>query len=90
MSKTLKFTVKGIVQGVGYRYATQKAALKLNLVGWVRNCSNGDVEGVVSGEKSDVENFVYWLWKGSQYSKVNQVDTRIEKDTHFKTFQVIR
>ncbi|CUT02300.1 Acylphosphatase, partial [Candidatus Kryptonium thompsonii] len=42
--------VKGLVQGVGFRWFVQKHANHLGLKGWTRNLSNGDVEIEVEGE----------------------------------------
>ncbi|HEU0195974.1 MAG TPA: acylphosphatase [Nevskiaceae bacterium] len=49
MKKSYRFVVRGRVQGVGFRYATQVAARRFGLVGWVRNRQDGDVEGRVTG-----------------------------------------
>ena len=38
-----KLTVKGKVQGVGFRRATMEEAIKLKLKGWVQNLSDGTV-----------------------------------------------
>ena len=40
----LSILVRGRVQGVGYRYFVIRCAQELSLTGWVRNCSNGEVE----------------------------------------------
>ena len=41
--------VRGIVQGVGFRYYTEDQAARRGLVGWVRNRSDGAVEVLVEG-----------------------------------------
>ncbi|MCR4337522.1 MAG: acylphosphatase [Candidatus Omnitrophica bacterium] len=45
----------GIVQGVGFRYTTQRLAEDLDLQGWVRNLSDGRVEVVTEGPKEQIE-----------------------------------
>ena len=45
----------GMVQGVGFRYTTQRYALKIGLNGWVRNLVDGRVEIVVEGDKGKIE-----------------------------------
>jgi len=78
-----------MVQGVGYRYATKNMAGRLDLTGWVRNCTNGDVEGFVCGEKIKVEDFVNWLWQGPQYAKVDSVATEKATRTPCKSFKIM-
>ncbi len=36
-----KVIVKGIVQGVNFRYYTQRQAIRANVTGWVRNLPDG-------------------------------------------------
>ena len=50
-------TVHGRVQGVGFRYFTAHAARRLELSGWVRNCSDGSVEMEVQGPPETLEVF---------------------------------
>ena len=42
-------TIRGRVQGVGYRYFVEHAALSRDLEGWVRNRRDGSVEAVFAG-----------------------------------------
>lgn len=53
-------SVKGVVQGVGFRPFVYGLATRLNLHGWVCNTSAG-VEIVVDGQNGDVEKFVQSL-----------------------------
>ena len=41
--KAMQISVRGVVQGVGFRPFVYRLALKYNLAGWVRNTS-GNVE----------------------------------------------
>ncbi len=45
----------GIVQGVGFRYATLSVAKELQLLGWVRNIEDGRVEALVQGPQNNIE-----------------------------------
>ena len=47
--------VHGLVQGVGFRYSTQREALQLGLTGYARNMDDGSVEVVACGEADRVE-----------------------------------
>ena len=55
--KRLKITVRGTVQGVGFRYTVLRYAAKLDLTGWVRNLSDGRVEVLAEGEKETINQF---------------------------------
>ena len=45
----------GTVQGVGFRYTTQRQAEGLHLTGWVKNLSDGRVEILVEGELESIK-----------------------------------
>ena len=51
-----KFTIKGLVQGIGFRPFVAELADELNIVGFVRN-SGGIVTVVAGGEPEVLENF---------------------------------
>jgi acylphosphatase len=42
--RTVRVRIKGSVQGVGYRYWTERVATGLDLTGWVLNRRDGSVE----------------------------------------------
>lgn len=48
----LTATFSGEVQGVGFRRATQKKALKLSILGVVQNLSDGSVKAEIEGDIS--------------------------------------
>ena len=50
-------SVRGVVQGVGFRPFIYQIALKHNLKGWVCNTSE-DVKIEVEGEVNDIERFL--------------------------------
>jgi acylphosphatase len=61
------------VQGVYYRAATVQQAQRLELDGWVRNCSDGRVEVVVAGESAAVAALAGWLWVGPPAARVDAI-----------------
>ncbi len=46
---------KGRVQGVGFRYTTHRIAGRYDLTGYVKNCSNGTVEALFQGTKTNIQ-----------------------------------
>jgi acylphosphatase len=49
-----RLLISGRVQGVGFRFFTQEAAVREGVTGWVRNTSDGRVEAYVEGESEAV------------------------------------
>lgn len=79
-----RFVVTGRVQGVNFRAATQGAARRLQLRGWVRNLSDGDVELVACGTAAAVDQLERWLWQGPPAARVTDVrrEPRPATDVH--------
>jgi acylphosphatase len=71
--KIVRVTIKGRVQGVGYRAWTQMEAYRLGISGWVRNRFNGDVEAVFAGPVDAVEALCAACWHGPSLSRVNKL-----------------
>ena len=70
--------VKGRVQGVGYRYFTERTAQKRGLTGWVKNLYSGDVEVGACGTDEAIRGFIDDLRKGPFLSKVIDIDYTLE------------
>ncbi|KAK8095542.1 uncharacterized protein PG998_002169 [Apiospora kogelbergensis] len=68
------FLVHGRVQGVGFRYYTQKKATASGITGWCRNTDNQKVEGEAQGEESTLKQFLKDIDQGPSHSKVMKVD----------------
>ncbi len=65
--------VKGLVQGVGYRWFVERHAKQLGLTGYVRNLPNGDVEVVVEGARGLIEELIRELKVGPRFASVEDV-----------------
>lgn len=86
-----RFLISGNVQGVGYRFFAQRAAARHQVLGYVRNCSDGTVEAVAEGSPSDVEEFKKDLVTGPQWAKVVQVEEiSLEPTGLFSSFRIER
>ena len=70
----LHLIVSGRVQGVGFRYFTYITGSNLNLHGWVRNRSNGDVEILAEGPDNILEAFIQLIKKGPEMAHVTDVE----------------
>ena len=68
-----RVVVEGSVQGVGYREFTRRAALRLNVSGWVRNRSDGAVEALVRGSPTGVEALIAEMRKGPRLAVVESL-----------------
>lgn len=69
--------VTGRVQGVGFRFFTYQQAKKWQLVGYVKNLSNGDVEILAYGTKTQLDSLINWLEKGGPSSaKITHFDVK--------------
>ena len=67
------FIVIGHVQGIGYRYFIQQNAKRFTLTGWVRNCSNGSVEGEVQGNETALKDFFLTIQTTHPLARVDQI-----------------
>ena len=78
MHEQVHVFVSGMVQGVGFRHATYRQALKLGLRGWVRNLADGRVEAVIQGERAALEKLLAWCEHGPALARVDRVETAWE------------
>jgi acylphosphatase len=73
--KRLHATVRGRVQGVGFRAGAATEARRLGLKGWVRNRLEGTVETIAEGPDAQVEAYLAWLRHGPSLAHVTGVDS---------------
>ena len=59
-----RVTVNGRVQGVFFRAWTKEQADGLGLAGWVRNCPDGSVEALISGDAAAVAAMIERMRRG--------------------------
>jgi acylphosphatase len=69
-----RFLVGGRVQGVGFRFFTEAAALREGLSGYVRNRHDGSVEAEVEGDAESVERFEVAIRRGPPAARVDSVE----------------
>jgi acylphosphatase len=69
----LEASVRGRVQGVGFRYFVLAQATHLGLTGWVANEQDGSVHCVAEGPRGDLDLLLERLHEGPASSIVEQV-----------------
>ena len=82
------FVVTGRVQGVGYRYFAQKAALALNLRGWVRNLPSGSVECLAAGSAAALAQFEDRLRQGPVLARVDFIESTDSHGVSIEGFHI--
>jgi acylphosphatase len=80
--------IRGRVQGVFFRDACQRMALKHGVNGWVRNLPDGRVEAVFEGRDEDVNRLVHWARRGPSRAVVADVAAHAERPEGLSTFLI--
>lgn len=87
MTETVKrLEIRGLVQGVGYRWSMAAQAKRLGIRGWVRNRRDGSVEATVAGSPEAVDQLLGWARRGPDSAVVEAVDV-FESEGAFETFE---
>jgi acylphosphatase len=82
--------VSGVVQGVNFRWYTQRRANELGLTGWVRNLPDGSVEFVAEGARADLERLLDFVRVGPSMAVVENVDAQWSPATgEFYRFEIL-
>jgi acylphosphatase len=68
-----RVTIRGQVQGVGYRAFVEHQSRALGLEGWVRNRRDGSVEVLVAGPAEIVAEMIEQCRRGPAYARVEAV-----------------
>ncbi len=90
MKKQMHVFFTGMVQGVGFRFATDRIARQFEVGGYVRNLANGMVELVAEGEEVELQEFLSTI-KDSQlqpYIKETQVTWK-DCENRFQSFTIL-
>jgi acylphosphatase len=72
----IQVRVTGMVQGVSFRWFTQRRAAELGLVGWVRNRADGSVELIAEGNRDALERLLDAVRAGPPEAMVENVDAQ--------------
>jgi len=81
--------VSGVVQGIGFRASVRNEASMAGVNGYVRNLSDGRVEAVFEGERTDVQNMIEYCEHGPSGAEVDDVEVKKEEfRNEFGSFSV--
>ena len=80
--------VLGKVQGVGFRFYTNKKAKELGLHGFVKNMRDGSVYIEVEGEEGKLDEFIIWVNDGPEWARVDEVIIQSKPEENFTDFVV--
>jgi acylphosphatase len=89
MGERLDATVRGDVQGVGFRFFVLRQAARLGVVGWVANAPDGSVRVVAEGERDALDELAGLLRQGPSGATVTDVEAhRAPATNSFSHFEV--
>lgn len=71
--KAAAIKIFGRVQGVGFRYYTEREARKLGIAGFVQNKPDGSVYVEAEGDEAAMELFLKWCRTGPPWAKVREI-----------------
>ena len=72
--KRVEIKVSGTVQGVFLRQGVKTEAARLGLGGWVRNEPDGSVRVAAEGAEDKLQQLIEWCKKGTEWSRVENVE----------------
>jgi acylphosphatase len=77
---SVKGTVRGRVQGVGFRYFVRIAAYRHGLCGYAHNLADGGVEFLLQGEVDALEQVIELIRAGPSHARVDEVSLDAPQD----------
>ena len=81
-------TIKGHVQGVGFRFTARRMAMSLGIKGFVKNLYNGYVYIEAEGTEIQLKHFIEWCYKGPNYANVEDVIVENSELREFQFFDI--
>src|SRR5262245_54396046 len=84
----VRVVVRGRVQGVGFRDATQLLARRLGAMGWVRNGADGEVLVHAEGPEQAVAELLEFLREGPRGAEVADVEVESVKAEGHEQFAI--
>jgi acylphosphatase len=88
MEKAYQIQVFGRVQGVGFRYFTQRKAQETDVKGFAKNMPDGSVFIEAEGKVQDLELFIQWIKKGPSWAMVTQFNITELPPAGYENFSI--
>ena len=88
MQQGFHLTVAGQVQGVGYRHWFAEQARRLEITGYVKNLSDGQVEAKIYGEHRKLQQLLEQSMQGPIQAKVTKLLYQSLDDRPSDQFQI--
>jgi acylphosphatase len=78
--RSVRLTISGRVQGVGYRIWAERQAAALGIRGWVRNRADGSVELQATAEDDVIAALIEACRSGPRHAEVSAVTVVVAED----------
>jgi acylphosphatase len=88
VTRAVRLRITGRVQGVSFRAYAAHEAVRLELVGWVRNEPDGSVAAHLEGPDDAVGEMVAWCRHGPPAAGVDRVEVEDVESTGASSFEV--
>lgn len=75
----MRILIDGRLQGINFRYNTQKQARQLGLGGFVRTLSDGRIEIEIQGQEEQVNRLLAWCQEEPQRSHIKTIMYRFDE-----------
>ena len=89
METCAHIVIRGLVQGVGFRYYVHRHATSLGLTGFTKNLYDGSVEIEVEGDRSIIEELIRLVKVGPRSAQVTGLNLEWREPEHrFQYFEI--
>lgn len=89
MKKRYSITIRGSVQGVGYRYYAKQEADALGIRGFAGNENDGSVLIEAEGDEAALAQFLDWCYSGSPSAIIDSVEFSEDKPKGYASFSIL-
>ena len=79
VDSAVHITVRGRVQGVGFRFFVREQAARFGVKGWVRNRADGAVEVLAEGSRETLLEFLEKVREGPRFGGVSDFNVEWEE-----------